>query len=161
MEYRHGPATDEKFLSVAEGWIREHGEVLVRYTLSHAAGSDGCAFCESIDSLRMLVERFPPATRVTVFRGPRLPYRGIVDAEFVKRVMSSIDDRKDYLLVTFEPEPYQIALSCCAGSSHQDLREDLDDHLGERVAVGEEPHFTTESPETAITATKGGLIGAY
>ncbi len=161
MNERYGPATDEKFLAKVEPWIAQYGEVFVRFTLPHAGGSNGCAFCESLFSLRGLIQNLPSGTRVSVFRGRRLPYRGVADEQFCTNTLGNLEDGADFLLVRFEPQPYSIALSCYAGSSHRELQEWLQDYFGERVAVGEEPVFTGEGDEAVITATKDGVVSSY
>ncbi len=90
-----------------------------------------------------------------------MPYRGVVDEPFIKEVLERATEARFFLLVRLTPEPYSIALLCDTASSYNELREWLEDNVGERVALGEEPHFTTETQETAITVTKDGIIGVY
>ncbi len=161
MNARMVPATDEKFFDATRPWFADFGEVFVRFTLSNAGGAGGCYFCETLESLKALVSALPHATRISVFRGKRLPFRGVVDNEFSQKVLDEMADGVEFLIVRLEPQPFSICLTDHTCSSPDELREWLEYLRGELVAVGQEPHFYCEGNESVITAMKDGIIGAY
>jgi hypothetical protein len=88
-------------------------------------------------------------TRITAFRRPQLPLRGVVDDAFIDQCLRNIQDGSEFVVVEtvrrtagryswFHDE---------AGETHEELRESLEAARRSPVAVGEYPPWLEDNPE--------------
>ena len=98
-------------------------------------------------------------TDIIVFRDSVLHIRGVVDDAFVKHVHESLPKDSEYLFVKMKPE--EPGDPRCFGEFDymRNLDSDLEDMVGEAIAIGECPDFTGPDNEAMISASKGGIDG--
>jgi hypothetical protein len=150
---------DPEFLATAEEWIDCQGEIsaLIRY--SRRAGAKEFEFVHSRVELHALLQRLPPATSVILFRQRQLPLRGVVDEPLAEAALAVIPDGEEFMLFSGGPGS-ELGGNFCAGETHQELRQLLDEHRGKWVATGLYPpwlHDTDDAIE-AITPQEDGSI---
>ena len=124
-------------------------------------------FYTSFAKLQERLRQLPAETCVTVFRGPQLQLRGIVDDEFIGKCLSTVPAGSEYAVM----ETVQTTLGrdsyfdFTVGESHADLIAALEDRRGRPVAVGEYPPWREESPDVicAYVPDKSGNVkpGVY
>ncbi len=134
---RYNPARDvtPAFLERVSGWLQRSGEVLIILRYLRAAGAKDFALCRSLGDFEVLVQSLPAGTDIEVFREPQLRHRGVVDDAFIASALDAIRDDQEYLLVTTETLPSSgICRSGEIGCTHADLRESLNDLMGNHVA---------------------------
>jgi hypothetical protein len=146
--------TDKEFLKTLEDWLYGQSEIMILIRYSHAAGNKSFEFFTSFAALSDRLHQLRPQDRITAFRRPQLPLRGVVDDAFVNECLRIIPDGSEFVLVEtvrrtagryswFHDE---------AGTTHEELRESLEASRGSPVAVGEYPPWLEDSPD---------LISAY
>ena len=147
------------YVSTVRNWIETTGEVLVIMRYLRAAGAKDYAIVTSAEEFHRLVDVCPIGTDIIVFRDRMLPMRGVVDHFFAKLVRESLPEDLEYLLVKMKPEkpddPRCVGL--CGYVRHFD--SDLEDMVGETIAIGECPNFSRPDNEGMISASKGGIDG--
>ena len=157
----HLSAKDEAFVATAERWLAEQGEVAVLVSYSHAAGAKSFEFFDAAPALAERLAHLPPRTLVTVYRGRQLPLRGRVDEAFIEAAAGHLPPKAEYLVAGLDPVTYggHSHLRFYAGEGQADLRADLGDLAGERVAVGaypaDEPGVSATVPEADGTVVRG------
>ena len=148
------------FLATVGEWIDESTEVFVVLRYLRAAGMKDYAFVRERSEFMSLVDCVSDGTDIIAFRDPQLPIRGKCSAEFIKRVMEQIDDGTEYLFVRMHPEKEgDLRLFGEMGDTHVTLSEDLEEELGEEVALGICPPFIEADNDRMISASKGGIDG--
>jgi hypothetical protein len=158
---------DKHFLDRVSQWLQTGAETLVMIRYSRAAGSKSFEFFTSMQALLGRLKRLPAQTEVTVFRTPQLPFRGVVDDEFISRTAEAIADGLEFLVI--ETNPRSAGSSTwfhhIAGESHADLRGALEQSRGRYVAVGAYPPWLENSSDviSAIVPDQSGNAtpGAY
>jgi hypothetical protein len=154
--------TDPKFLGTLESWFQTQPEILVLIRYSHAAGQREFEFFSSLESFRERISQLRPLTSVIAFRQPQLPIRGIVDAAFIARCLSSIPDGSEYLTVeTVRRVAGRMSwFHYGSGTSHAELRDDLEESLGAPVAAGLYPPWLTDTAEvvSAVAPDEHGVV---
>ena len=163
----YDPARDitPAFLETVARWIAESptAEVFVVLRYLRAAGAKDYAFIRSPGEFAALVASVSDGTDIIVFRDPQLPLRGKVTPEFIARAMAHVSDCEDYMLVRMTPSSYLPAGSLMRhggmGDPHTDLAGDLEDEMGEEVAIGNCPRFYEADHDRMISASKGGIDG--
>ena len=147
------------YLATVSDWIIASGEVLVIMRYLYGAGAKHYALIESVDVFQRLVDLCPDGTDIIVCRDPQLPYRGLVDAKFIGEVSSALKGAGEYMLVNLSPEGENDPR--CNGQFDyvSYLTEELEEELGENVAVGKCPDFMGPDNEAMISASKGGIDG--
>ena len=161
------PTTDKKFLQTLEEWLNQQPEIFVVVSYSRVGGNKDYEFYTLFPDLVARVRCLKAETRVTAFRRPMLPLRGIVDDEFINKCLAEIRDGSEFLLVETVPTTAG-AYSWFhdeAGETHAELRESLENSRGKLVVVGEYPPWWEESPDvvTAYAPDKNGVVkrGVY
>lgn len=153
---------DSKFLSTIESWLQSQSEILILIRYSHAAGGKDFEFFFSFAAFAERLRRLPPLTSITAFREHQLPFRSIVDDDFVAKCLDNIPDKTEFLLLETDPQTTggHSWFHHIAGESHAELRRDLQESFGRRVAVGTYPQFWEEGPEviSAIVPDKNGAV---
>lgn len=155
------------FQATAARWIAERHEVLVMIRYSHAAGSKDFEFFDSAEAFLDRLRGLPPRTCVIVFGTSRLPLRGRVDDDFLRRAMELVGDGAEYLAVGLEPMIYGRCswYRQAAGVSHRDLIEHLRDRYGELIAFGPHPPWLEDGEEVisavAPNADNSVTVGVY
>ena len=159
--------SDAGFRATAEAWLAEARELSVHLRFSRAAGNCSFELFRSTDSFLARLDELSPRTFVSVFRCPQLPLRGRVDEAFIASALASIRDGDDYLVSSLE---LTVAGSHSwfgywAGSTHAELRDDLEFCRGELVAVGPFPNWTlgADAVVNAIVPQPDGAVvpGVY
>lgn len=150
----------EVFKSRVADWIAAGGEVFVVLRYLRSAGSKDYAFCHSKDDFMRVIGSVPDGTDIIVFRNKQLPFRGLCSPMFVDQVLRAIPDGEEYMAVAnLSPSSSDLRCHGRMGGTHRDLMEDLQDWMGQLVAVGPCPPFFEEDNETMISASKGGIDG--
>lgn len=158
----HHPERDitPEFVAHVAEWITNSGEVLVVLRYLRAAGAKDFALCRTTPDFELLLKNAPIGTDIVVFRDPQLPIRGVINEAFASRILESIHDGEEYLIVTISTgqgtvlcENYRL------GDQHADLREVMNDLRGKQVAIGRCPAFWHSDSDTLISASKGGIDG--
>ncbi len=156
-----GPTADEDFIACVAKWIESAGEVFVHLRFSHAAGVRRYSFCRTAGDFRTLVDEVPTATDVIVFRQPQLKLRGTVTDEFTSKVLDTIAEGTECLLVHFDSHSDELMFAGSVVESPDELLEELLDLTDARVAVGPEPPWHEADGENMMSARKDGVIGVY
>jgi hypothetical protein len=159
---RYSPERDvtPKFLATVGGWIDSSAEVFVVLRYLRAAGMKDYAFIKTRDEFASLVDSVAEGTDMIAFRDPQLPIRGKVSKEFVESAKAQIADGIEYLFVRRRPEKIgDLRLSGGMGNTHATLTEDLEEEIGEEVALGTCPPFIDPDNDRMISASKGGIDG--
>ena len=99
------------------------------------------------------MRQLSPQTSVIAFRQPQLPVRGVVDDTFVEKCLSAIPDGPEFLILETVRKAYGRFswFHWAAGTSHAELREELEDLRGCQVAAGFYPPWLKDS-ENVISA---------
>jgi hypothetical protein len=154
-------STDPNFLTKLMGWFETTPEALVLFRFRSAAGSRSYEFYSSSAALLERIHRLPEGTAISVFRGPQLPMRGVVDDQFISGCLDTIPDGAEYLLVETVAS---VAGSHSwfhhgAGESRVELRDDLEWSRGKPVAVGLHPPWPgdDEDPLSAVVPDSDGI----
>ena len=144
-------ARNSKFLSTAARWIAATQDVLALIRFHAAAGSKSFEFFDSFDAFQGRLAKLPPRACVTIFRELQLPLRGRVDAAFIKQATTDIPCGTEYLVVNLDPTTIGTATwyDHCAGETHEELQEDLEDRAGCLVAVGPYPPWLEDDEDVA------------
>jgi len=159
--------TDERFLATLDEWLRSQREILLLIRYSYAAGSKDFEFFSSFETLTKRLHSLAPRTCVTAFRETQLPFRGVVDENFITACLSGISDGLEFLVAETVPRKAGRALwfHHGAGESHAELREELEGLQGHTVAVGLYPAWLEDTDDviSAIMPDEGGAvtIGVY
>jgi hypothetical protein len=153
--------TDSAFLGALENWLRSRPEILVLIRYSWAAGSKEFEFFFSYKSLAGRLSQLPPSTSVIAFRQPRLPLRGVVDADFISTCLNALTENSEFLVLeTRERDAHWVA-----GETHAELRNELEKLTGRPVAVGPYPPWLVDTTEviSAIVPDEDGVVtcGVY
>ncbi len=128
---------DQQLLNLAEGWIREGGEmyVIARFSTGgyHAHEFLFTKFEQYVAWLRTL----PSRADVTLFRAPQLPYRGIADEAFKALVLEHWKPRDEWTIV--ELKQNERLRKGAWNSDEEELNQMLSEFRGELVAAGPTP----------------------
>lgn len=87
-------ASDSTFLATVACWFAEQSELLVRFHYSRAAGSNVFYLLRSFADFQAELSSLPPQTSITVFRLPQLPWRGVINADFIEAACARIPARR-------------------------------------------------------------------
>ena len=160
-------SSSQKFLGTLAEWLSSQGEILLMIRYSHAAGSKDFEFFTAFDALTQRLKELPPKTCIIAFREAQLPIRGIVAESFIAECLRSIPDGSEYLAV-------ERNITICgkaswfrhrAGETHDELRADLADSIGQEVAVGLYPPWLQDNADviSAVVPDQLGRVvtGAY
>lgn len=152
------PTTDPKFLGTLESWLRNQPEVLLLIRYSHAAGSKDFEFFSSFQSVADRIRELPPLTCVIVFRQPQLPFRGVVDDGFIADCLSSTPEGSEYLVLEMTRRVYgrESWFHYGVGTSHAELREELEKSRGVAVAVGHYPPWLEDTSDVISAVVPDG-----
>ncbi|HLJ87326.1 MAG TPA: hypothetical protein VKZ53_10925 [Candidatus Angelobacter sp.] len=154
---------DERFFGTLKEWLAVQPEILVLIRYPRAAGSRSFEFFNSFEKLSARIREQSSGTSVIAFRKKQLPFRGLVDHEFIQQCLSKIPESAEFLVVETTPTVVGSAswFGDTSGESHAELREALEERLGESVAVGDYPPFWLEDgPDliSAIVPNEEGLV---
>jgi hypothetical protein len=165
MEYQSSQTP--AFLKTVKEWIAETGEVLVLIRYSYAAGNRSYEFFSSFSLFQERIAQCEPRTCFVVFRKPQLTLRGVVDDDFITKAMSIVPDGDEYLIAGLDEVHYgrMSWLPNHSGESHLEMREDLEDAKGTRVAFGPYPPWLKDTDDviSAIVPLPDGKVecGVY
>jgi hypothetical protein len=131
----------DKHFAVLGEWLKESGELYVDFEYHHSGGSNYPWFVSSLPDFKDLISRQTwPEIEIVIFRELQFPIRGAVDDAFAQKVLHSIPDGTWYTMVLLEKMYYPHKFSCIgSGNSHSELRKELGEANGLRVAVGTDP----------------------
>jgi len=156
------PITDSQFLVALEAWLQAQPEILVLIRYSHAGGNREFEFFRSFQELSEKLRQLPPLACVTAFRQPQLPFRGVVDDEFIFKCLSSLPEGSEYLVVETVRRVYgrMSWFHHDAGVSHAELRDGLEECRGTPVAAGLYPPWLkdTEDVISAVVPDEHGVV---
>jgi hypothetical protein len=153
-------ATDQKFLSTLESWLRGLPEILVliRYP---ASGSRDFQFFSSFEALSNRRRQLPPSTSIIAFRRRQLPLREVVDDRFIASCLGCIPDRAEFIVLETARRAYgrKSWFHSAGGETHRELREALEDSRGVLVAVGPYPPWLEDTDDvvSAIVPDENGI----
>ncbi len=160
----YAPSSDAGFLRTLESWIYEKSEILTLFEHANSSGGKEFQLWHSFERLAAKIASLSSLTRITAFRQPQLPIRGIVDAQFIEICKQEAPDGEEHLIVdrqeTREEYPH---FSCSyydhrAGVTHSELQEVLEAWRGRLVAVGRYPDWQCNSDVvvSAVVPDKNG-----
>jgi hypothetical protein len=156
--------TDPKFLTTVESWLKHRHEILVLFRYDRAVGAKGFEFITSHQGLLDLIRSLPPLTTVIAFKHPQLPFRGVVDDEFIERCVEGIPDDAEYLVVETvkRTQGRNSWFLEYAGISRSELRDDLEESHGVAVAAGlyQSWHEDSEDVISAVVPDESGATRA-
>ncbi|MDH3377753.1 MAG: hypothetical protein OEQ39_12460 [Gammaproteobacteria bacterium] len=159
---------EHSFINEVEATTAEIGGVLTLFRFSHAAGNRSYEIFDDVESFRNRVNDLPAKTLVVVFKTPQLQLRGIVDDDFIERVLARHSDGSEWLIVrtTLITVGSQSWYHDYATASSKELEEELrDDYCwGHPVAVGKEPdELNADECIEAVVPDKHGVVkrGVY
>jgi hypothetical protein len=160
-------STDTTFINTLESWLHNQQEILVLFRYSGAAGAKSFEFFSEFTALLERLGRLPPHTSIIAFRRSQLPFRGVVNDEFISNCLNGIPDGSEFLLLeTVRRNAGQTSwFHEAAGETHPELREALEDSRGSPVAVGLYPPWQEEGAEvaSAVVPDEHGIVkpGSY
>ncbi|NUP10510.1 MAG: hypothetical protein HOW73_31050, partial [Polyangiaceae bacterium] len=115
--------------------------ILIRYRAG--GGNRDFELHRLLETLEGNIARMPAGASVTAFRDRQLPHRGVVNDEFIERAIELVPDGVEYLLLEQVPtfdDPF-CWYHHATGTSHEELRADLEDSSGVPAAFGHYPPF--------------------
>lgn len=142
-------ALDKAFQSTLCLWFQERDELLVMFRYPNAGGARDYELHGSVDSIAQRLSVVPPQTSVIAFRNPQLQQRGTVTSDFIATAMGSVPDGVEFLIV-------ETALTTAgshswfhnaSGTSHNELREELEQSMGRPVMLGRYPPWLEDGPD--------------
>jgi len=148
-----------EYLSTCRSWINEYGELLVviRYL---RVGSRDYALIRTVDEFDQLISVCPEGADIIVFKDPLLPFRGKCSIALVSEIVTNMKHHPEYLYVKTNLEKLgDPRLFGEEGYTKETLKSDLEEHLGENIAVGPCPNYIVEDQQAMISASKGGIDG--
>jgi hypothetical protein len=148
-----------EFLTGAQRWISERGEILALFRYSGAAGSQDFFYFESPEVFRAALRRAGPQTSVVIFRQRQLPLRGTVDEDLIRAARELIPDDAEFLILDLEPQEGGWSHHT-SGVGHRELEESLNEMRGHRVALGRYPPWLYDSEDVmeAIVPDRDGVV---
>jgi hypothetical protein len=158
---------DKAFTNTLELWLLNQREILVLIRFSGAAGAKSFEFFSEFSTLSERLGQLAPHTSIIAFRQPQLPFRGVVNDQFISNCLNSIPDGSEFLLVeTVRRKAGQTSwFHEAAGETSSELREALEDSRGSPVAVGLYPPWQENSADVVcgIVPDDHGVVkpGAY
>jgi hypothetical protein len=158
---------DSSFLNTVEQWIADRGEILVMLRFSHAGGSHSYEFFSSFNSFKNRITQCQPRTCIIVFQKEQLPLRGIVDEDFTAKAMALVSDGEEYLIAGLEQVQYgkMSWFPNWSGENHQEMKDDLKDAIGKKVAFGSFPPWLHDNDHvtSAVVPLSSGEVecGVY
>ena len=154
--------TDPKFLATVEAWLEHRHEILVLIRYTESVGAKGFEFISSYQSLMDQLRTLPPLTSVIAFRQPQLPFRGVVDDDFITRCVEGIPDDAEYLVLETvkRVQGRNSWFLEYAGITRAELRDDLEESRGIPVAAGLYPAWHEDNDDiiSAVVPDEHGSI---
>lgn len=160
----HTSNADPTFLRTIGSWCSVEPEVLALVRFRAGAGSREYRLFDSYSTLLEMIQGAPVGACITVFRNPKLPLRGVVDATFIDRCLAAIPDGAEYLMfetaqtVAGKHSWYHYG----SGESRAELKDDLEESIGLPVVVGYHPSMTAGSNEAVdgVVPDTDGVVRA-
>jgi hypothetical protein len=153
---------DQGFLGKIDAWLRGQEEALVLFRYSHAAGSKDFELFSSFEELSMRLSQLPVRASVIVFKPPQLPLRGVVDDDFIGKCLSCIPNGSEYLVLETVRRAYgrMSWFHHDAGTTHAELRSDLEELRGAPVAAGLHPLWLEDTDDviSAVVPDENGEV---
>lgn len=138
MNYLHLLSLDN--IALLKDWLEETGELYVDIDLPHSGSSGSAYLVRSMNELKLLISRQThPEIVIAIFHSLQYPIRGIADEILLKQVLQRIADGEWYTIISLESVYPSSVVWCGNGRSHDELRHDFADVLGERVGIGINP----------------------
>src|ERR1700733_3760302 len=143
------PTTDPKFLDTLQMWFCSQPEILVEIRFRCGAGNSAFEFYSSYESLSDRIRELPQGACVTVFKQPQLPFRGVMNDSFIAGCLNGVPDGAEYLMVETVRVIYgrMSWFHNGSGTTHMELRDDIEESRGKPVAVGIYPPVLIETDE--------------
>lgn len=150
---------DPAFLSRAESWLAERGEIQLLLRYSRAAGRKEFLLVRSRRSLSDTLARLAPATSILLFRERQLPLRAVAGPALRRDAFALIPDGAEFVALQLEPDEYG-EYRHCAGESHNKLAAVLDEWAGKLVAIGLYPSWLSDTTDVmeAVAPDLDGLV---
>lgn len=125
MPYRK---MDSSYLPTIERIINLNGEVLVEHYIGRYVAK--YYFLHSLDELKDLFKKMDTRDVITVYKKKQLPYRGILNNEFSKKVLENYNKEFHYAIYDYVVYPKDLE-SYGAGSNLSELNQDLKELLND------------------------------
>lgn len=151
---------NKNYQQTVQQWLLQEHEILVLFSYPNSGGAREYRFFSDYEEWRSSLSDLLPGTYVNVWYGSELPLRGSVDAAFIEQSLKIITDEQDYLIVVMEKVTYgkKSWYPWRSDRSHAHLKEDLEDFVGQMVALGKWPERqpTTVSKIWAVVPAPDG-----
>lgn len=130
------------FIDIVRTWLDESDDLLIMSIFG--AGDRDYAFCRSEDDVRTFLNasgsEFQYPLTVCLYRGFRLPLRGVVDEGFIREAIKLLPDNTESVIVRLAPRR-GILLGGNWCENHREVVAELRDNLSETVAFGPLPDW--------------------
>jgi hypothetical protein len=132
----------DQCMPIAAQWLTESDDLLVMSV--YGAGERDYAFCSTENAIwdfhRASGEVACCSTTICLYRGHRLPLRGIVDGAFIQNAVAMAPANTPCVVVRLAPRTgHLLGGNCC--DNHSEIAIELGDARGESVAFGPLPDW--------------------
>jgi hypothetical protein len=136
-------------LAMISDWLSETGELYVDIYHPHSGGGSVAYFVRSMDELKTLIAKETwREIAVTVFRSQQFTLRGTADKDLLEKALNLIPDGQYYSIISLEDSKFPRFVSYLGGeNSHEELKQEFADVLGEVVGIGQNPFDLPKLPE--------------
>ncbi len=127
-------------LALLSDWLAETGELYVDIQLPHSGGSGTAYFIRSLQELKELTRRQTwPEISITIFHRMQYPLRGVANEQLLNEALEQITDGEWYSIVSLDDYFPAPCVFFGSGQTHEELRRDLTDVIGQSVGIGQNP----------------------
>jgi hypothetical protein len=134
-------ASIDHYLKIAARWLAESDDLLMMSL--YGAGDRDYALCATEEAIRDFQDASggdSDSSMICLYRGPRLPLRGIVDHAFIRDAVAMVPDNTPCVVVRLTPRTGELlAGNWC--DNHHEIDAELRDERGEPVAFGPLPDW--------------------
>jgi hypothetical protein len=127
-------------ITLLSNWLGEAHELYVDIHLPHSGSSSTAYFVRSITDLKHLIEQqIHPEIRITIFRHVQYPIRGIANNDLLDQALQQIKNGDWYSIISLAHYFPQSCRFFGSGNSHQELKQEFTEIVGELVGIGINP----------------------
>ena len=135
-------ASIDQYLKIATAWLAESDDLLIMSI--YGAGERDYAFCGTEEAIRDFQDASGAddgdSPMICLYRGHRLPLRGLVDDAFIRDAVAMVPDNTPCVVVRLTPRTGAL-LGGNWCDNHREIDIELRDERGEPVAFGPLPDW--------------------